>query len=126
MHRSFARHAVRVTSLHRLTPCRPGVITLEPSSGEVPATAGDGGHGLTVITAVLNVESTGTLAGDIGIIVDGGTDAKKLTFCATGVKHHFELLESSGAVVSEVRAGRLPESSTALHAALRVVHGGAS
>ena len=45
---------------------------------------------------------SGALAGDATITIDG-TDARKLTYSATVVRHGFEVLDMSGIILNEVR-----------------------
>ena len=80
-------------------------LVLEPSEGEVPpASSSGGGGGALLISAVLTVEGAGALGGDISVVLQGSSaeEAKRLAFCATGVTHTFDLVESSGVIVSEV------------------------
>ena len=80
-------------------------MILEPSDGEIPAATAHGGVGSIIITAVLTVESSGALSGDINVQIPGTEEPKRMTFSATGVKHTFDLLENSGVLISEVRGG---------------------
>jgi len=77
-------------------------LLLEPSEGEIPPAASTGGSGSLVITAALTADSAGALGGDINVQLTGLEEPKKISFSATGVKHTFDLVESSGALLSEV------------------------
>ena len=77
-------------------------LILDPPEGEIPAATANGGVGSMIITAVLTVESSGAISGDINVQIPGSEDPKRMTFSATGVKHTFDLLESSGVLISEV------------------------
>ena len=79
---------------------------MDPPEGEIPAATAAGGVGSVIITAVVTVESSGALSGDINVQIPGSEEPKRLTFSATGVKHTFDLLESSGVIINEVGLGR--------------------
>lgn len=79
-------------------------LLLDPPEGEIPPASGAAGSGSLEIVAALTADSTGALGGDILVVVDGlPEDPKKIAFSATGVKHVFDLADSSGVLVSEVR-----------------------
>ena len=54
------------------------------------------------VSASITVGDPGALAGDATITIDG-TDARKLTYSATVVRHGFEVLDMSGIILNEVR-----------------------
>ncbi len=104
---------------------RSGGLILEPSQGEIPAAA-SGDEGCVTVTAVLSVESVGALSGEVSLFLQGSEEAaRKVVYSATGVKHTFNLVESGGVLVSEVRAraGRAPMPD--LHPILALIAGAA-
>ena len=86
-----------------ITMHRSQGLLLDPSEGEVPAATSAGGNGSLIITAVLTVDTSGALGGDITVQISGLEDTKRIAFSATGVKHTFDLVESNGVLISEVR-----------------------
>jgi hypothetical protein len=81
-------------------------IAFDPASGVVPAASNDGNAGVVEIIAILNADGIGAFSGDISIVLDESSDSSKhISYSATCVKHSFELVEASGAIVNEVDFG---------------------
>lgn len=79
-------------------------MIVEPSQGEIPAATGSKPGVLEVVGTII-LDTPGSASGDLTVQVQGTEEPRRITFNATGVKHSFELMESTGGSITDVDFG---------------------